>query len=338
MTITQKTFTLAGLLICSLGVPRISYGITGCDNTHIVGTYNARVLSANFMNALNTNSANASTTANPGGFGNNSSSLSGKVPGLGRFFFDGSGNIIGVTPGTAENAVVGSYNVNQDCTATMGLGTGETFNAVVAQGGSQVLFIETDSTSSGAVGELDRATNTCLSPSAPQSFAFSFVNIQAAAATTGPAGATGPTGATGATGTTGATGATGMMGMLQPAIATTGPTGATGATGATGPTGSTGATTGSLQTQSAIGTITLDGAGSFTLTEWQFAGGSLQPVNATGTYTVDPNCKLLLTFGSSTGTVPARIQAILGASNTGLLVVQMGSSTMSTATGELVAQ
>jgi len=42
--------------------------------------------------------------------------------------------------------------VNDDCTATLKLTSGQTYNAVVTGGGKGVLFIETDSAGAGVVG------------------------------------------------------------------------------------------------------------------------------------------------------------------------------------------
>ncbi|MBZ5623743.1 MAG: hypothetical protein LAQ69_34340 [Acidobacteriia bacterium] len=200
MTLTHKTLTFAGILLCSMGLPRVSYGITGCNNSYLTGAYNIQVSSANVTSLLNTLNSSGSTgstgggttatTTNPGGFGNNPNSLTGKVPGLGRFFFDGNGAIIGTVPGSTVNSTVGSYTVNNDCTATMKLNSGETFNAILAQSGGQVLFIESDSTGGGAVGQMNRASSACFPSGTAQSFAFSFFGAQPMPATSGSGTAT----------------------------------------------------------------------------------------------------------------------------------------------------
>ena len=127
MTPTHKTLALAGFLLCGLTLPQASYGITGCTNGNIMGVYNAQVSSANFTNVLNSINGsrarrhwynrhnrdyhNTTTTAttNPGGFGNNPNSISGKIPGLGRYFFDGNGNIAGVTAGSTNTSGAANY-------------------------------------------------------------------------------------------------------------------------------------------------------------------------------------------------------------------------------------
>src|SRR5580765_2485037 len=55
MTNSQRTCILGGLLFCTLGlgVPRVSYAITGCSNAYLSGTYNAQVTSSSLMSVLN---------------------------------------------------------------------------------------------------------------------------------------------------------------------------------------------------------------------------------------------------------------------------------------------
>jgi len=330
MTPTHKTLALAGFLLCGLTLPQASYGITGCTNANLMGVYYAQISSANFTSVLNTINGSSApgtgttgttgttttttpATTNPGGFGNNPNSLSGKVPGLGRYFLDGNGNIAGVAAGTSNTSgaanytVIGKYSVNSDCSATMSLNTGETFNAVLAESGKRVLFIESDSTGGGSIGELDLATTACVSVGGPQTFAFSFFGAMPASA---------PTTST-VTGTT------------------TTPIGTTGGTTTTTPAA------GTFQPTAAVGSISLDGSGGFTLTEWAFASGAPTKATSTGTYTVGLNCSLQLTFNPST---TATTGALAGAQFQGLLVTDAGGlvvtqgSTPSVFTGQLIAQ
>jgi hypothetical protein len=112
-------------------------------------------------------------------------------PTLGRFYFDGSGNIVGVSPGNL-NTVIGSYSINADCTASMKLVSGQTFDLVVAQTGSHALFLESDSGGAGAVGSLDRSATACIDPGSQQSFAFSYFGAQVTSASAFvPSGAVG---------------------------------------------------------------------------------------------------------------------------------------------------
>ena len=318
MTATHRTLAIAGIVLCGLALPKSSYAVTGCTNANITGVYNAQITSANFSTLLSsTNSTTTpgtgtgtggstgtgTTATGQGGFGNNSASLSGKIPGLGRYYFDGNGNIAGASASGNNYVVVGKYTVNADCSATMSLNTGETFDAVIADSGHRILFIEADANGGGAVGELDLATNACLSGGTPRTFAFSFFGAIPASA---------PTTATG-TGTSTGTGTT--------------------------------TTTSKLQASSAIGSITLDGAGSFTLTEWSFANGAVARTSSTGTYSIGTNCALNLTFqqtsGATTGSVQTTaFQGLLVTDTGGLSVTQAGQGTSgsTTLTGTLIGQ
>ena len=291
MTPTHKTLVVAGFLLCGLTMPQASYAISGCTNARLTGTYNAQVSSASLMNVLNTlNPTTTSTTTSTlqGGFGNNTNSLSGAVPGLGRYFLDGNGNIDGVASGGVGYATIGSYTVNDDCTATMTLNSGQTFNALVVAGGARVLFIESDASGAGAVGELDIAANACLFNGAPQTFAFNSFGAQQVTTSSGGTG-----------GTTTTTAAT-------------------------------------FQPTSALGSITFYGNGSFSMKEWLFSSGSLQPLNATGTYTFGMNCSLQLTFNAATSattgsaaTTPSPFQGQLVSSSSGFVVIPNGQNFIS---------
>jgi len=129
------------------------------------------------------------TGSTSGGLGNNPGSLSGKTPGLGRFFLDGNGNVVGLSSANT-NTVIGSYNIASDCTGTLKLNTGETFYVVAAGNGAQVLFMQYDASGPGAVGVLDRSVSACADTGSPQSFAFSYFGAQAAAASSSSAATT----------------------------------------------------------------------------------------------------------------------------------------------------
>ena len=193
----RMTLWVAGAMAGSLflGLPARSYA-AGCSDAHLTGTYNVQVDNSSVASVLaalkGTPSTDGSTVLPPpptGGFTSNPNSLGGTVPGLGRFYFDGGGRIIGQATsvtGSSQNVIVGNYSVNYDCTATMRLNSGQSFNAVVAGGGNEVLFMQTDGTS----GRLSRAANSC-SPSVgtEQSFAFSLSGARRVTAT----GSTGST-------------------------------------------------------------------------------------------------------------------------------------------------
>jgi hypothetical protein len=327
MTLTHKNLTFAGLLLCLLILPQVSYGITGCTNANLMGDYNAQISNSGLMNVLNSMSNVTSTpgptgttpipaTANPGGFGNNPNSLTGKIPGLGRYFLDGNGNINGVQPGATGFIVIGKYSVNDDCTATMSLNTGATFNAIVAANGTRVLFIESDSAGGGAIGELDLATTACIAGEGGQkTFAFNVFGAQQAST---PSSGTTPTASVASIFGTDLSSGMASHDTVPVSVA--------------------------FQPTSVLGSITLDGQGSFSLSEWLFTGGSLKPVKATGTYTFGMNCNISLTFNqaaSSTGSggaTPAAVQGILVTGSSGLLVFQTDQVAADTVTGQLVGQ
>jgi hypothetical protein len=192
----QKTLIVSGLLLCGLivGTPRVSSAASGCSNMFLNGTYNIEVENSSIVNVLATlravQTANGSTTVTlppppTGGFGNNVNSLGGQVPGLGRFYFDGNGNITGqmtTTSGSVINTGVGSYTVNFDCTATMRLNSGESFNAIVGDSGNHALFMGTD----GVLGTMRRSNNSCVQNlGSQQSFAFSVSGAQRRAGASG---------------------------------------------------------------------------------------------------------------------------------------------------------
>jgi hypothetical protein len=173
-----------------LGVPGVSYAITGCSNANLQGTYSANVASGSFLAVLNSTGASTNNCQEifgshcpPAGtstFTNSPFGPAGSSPYGAQFFFDGQGNIIGpVASATQASTTVGTYNVNLDCSATMSLTGGATFNAVVVDGGAGVLFMQNNAGSGGAVGTLQRATSICLANS-PQSLGFSLFGAQKA--------------------------------------------------------------------------------------------------------------------------------------------------------------
>ena len=391
MKTSGKMLMTGGLLLCGLGLPRISYGISGCSNSTLVGIYNAQVSTISFGSVLptfnsttgtgtsgtgatgtgatgtgttgtgtgtgtgttgsggtgatgtgtsgtGTGSAGTGTSTTPlvppaltGGLSSTLTSLAGNMAGLGRFLFDGSGNIVGTSVSTSGvvttgNALLGTYTVNSDCTLTMKLNSGQTFDGVIVSSGSgisglanpngilnEVLFVETDSTGAGVSGTLVRSPNSCVNAGSPQSFGFLFSGVTPAVASTstGTGTGTGSTG-TGATGTgssgTGATG-TGATGSGSTGTGATGTgstgTGATGTgtgTGTTG-TGSTSVAAGTEVPNVGVGVLQTDGAGGFTLKETSAANGSIERFTASGTYTIGSNCALSLTFTPGTSTL-----------------------------------
>ena len=197
MKAAQRIYLASGILIFGLGMAKPSFAITGCTNAYLTGAYNAQITNIAFENVINNLNAAAGATgvtgttgttgatgttgttgvaALPGGLGGNSSSINGNVPGLGRFLFDGNGNIYGVSTGSSTNApsymTVGSYNVSGNCTATLTLNTGQHYNAVIVDQGNQVLFLQSDTSGNGATGVLQRSATSCVASQYPQSFGF----------------------------------------------------------------------------------------------------------------------------------------------------------------------
>ncbi|HJZ97508.1 MAG TPA: hypothetical protein VKE70_13455 [Candidatus Solibacter sp.] len=207
----RKMFGIGVCLVLALA-PQLAAAVAGCNNGYLVGYYNAEVTNLNLQNTLQSlNNPGGSTvtpaggTATPAviGFGSNPRSISGALPGASRFFFDGAGMIVGVSTasnGSTFSSQAGSYTVNTDCTATLSLNGGATFDAVLADSGKQIVFVETDSSAMGAVGRLQKASS-CVNLNYPQNYAFSF---SGAAAMTGAATSGGATGSTPAATTFGA--------------------------------------------------------------------------------------------------------------------------------------
>ena len=180
-------------------------------------------------------------------------------------------------------------------------------------------YIETDSSASGTIGELDRSQTACIDMSgSPSNYPFSFFGARPAS------------GSSSSTGTSGGT--TGSAGT------------GTGGTGSTG-TGTT-ATTTSLAETAAVGWLTLDGQGGFTLMEWALSNGSVQPVTASGSYAVGQNCNISLTFSQnanggatgSSGGLPTASDGLLVGHTSGIIAVQPDSTAGDTVTGVVIDQ
>ena len=190
----HRTLVLSGLLSCGvmLSFPRVTSAAAGCSNVTVNGTYSVQIENLSLVGTLAVVNAPPATGTNPstpapvaptGGFGNHPNSLGGPTPGLGRFFFDGNGVIVGQTTAGATNVNVGTYSVNYDCTATLRLDSGQSYNAIVTGGGNGVLFIETDTAGAGVVGRMTRSSNSCPSSIGPaSSFGFSLAGAQRMAA------------------------------------------------------------------------------------------------------------------------------------------------------------
>ena len=328
MTILDRMLLTGGLLLCGLGWPRVSYAISGCSNGTLAGTYNAQVETINLASAISAPGTGTVSNAVPasltGGLSGTNTSLAGNVAGLGRFVFDGGGNIVGANVSTSGvvlsgNAALGTYNVNPDCSMTMALASGQTFDGVIVSSGAsanglsnpngtlnEILFVETDTAGAGVSGTFSRAPNTCLAATA-QSFGFQFQGVTATPASTSGTGTV----------------------VLSVA-------------GSAAPGSSSGP---SFATNSGIGVLRVDGQGGFALSETSAAGGSVQRVTSSGTYTLGTNCAIQLTFTPGVATVngtanssfvPAVNFTGLLSTTAGVLSVEPGQGT--NLTGSLIPQ
>lgn len=286
---------IAVALLPSASFGQIPYGLgLSCNNGMLIGSYAAQ-MGIDAVNAVNNINATSGKSAADAGFGSStgiasSLSLSGKLLGMSRFYFDGNGNIVGSTTATpvatipaglansgVTNAILvpaGSYTVNQDCTASVSLAQGSTtltFNGIVAAGGDEVIIQETDSSNPGVTGTLTHGPNFCgTGYNNPQSFAFSYDGITAGTAATSSAAATPAT------------------------------------------------------LYSNIGVLTLDGNGNFTITYWENKGGTITRQGTAsaplyGTYSIsNTSCTVSLTY---TGTKGPAFSTLATAGGLGQFVV-----------------
>jgi hypothetical protein len=309
-----KTMLTMGALLCAtlIGLPRAAYAVGGCSNAHLTGTYTVQLANTNALSVVNALNADPTAPAPPpptGGFGSNPNSLGSSIPGLGRFYFNGSGQIVGqaASPGGfTSNVNVGTYNVNYDCTATITL-TGSaaassstaaaakpaTFDAIVLDNGNRVMFLETDASGIGIVGTMERASSLCNARlGSPLSFGLNSTAVQKTSAN--PSGSV------------------------------------------AGGGGDTTVVT-RYALYSTLGAITLDPNGGFSLRGWVTSNGAVQSVTAAGTYTIGSDCSLQLSFASPVAAgVPSSLRGIIINDQAGVFTIQPDSAT--TLTGAFSAQ
>src|SRR5947207_1400241 len=150
MTLYRNGLVVKGLIICGLASPAAWSAASGCVNGELLGVYNAQISNINLqsvLQAVKATSTPAAATVTPKapGFGGNDNSLSGNLPALGRYYFDGAGNIIGVATGkVAFNLALGKYTVNTDCTGKITLASGAAYDIVLANGGKELTYVRTD--------------------------------------------------------------------------------------------------------------------------------------------------------------------------------------------------
>jgi hypothetical protein len=192
MTMHRHNFVVEGLIILSLAAPAILSAEAGCVNAQLSGLYNAQISNINTQNLLQSLKANLTPAATGAaskapGFAANDNSLSGNLPALGRYYFDGSGNIIGLSAGKiAANLAVGKYTVNTDCTGKITLASGAAYDIVLANSGRSLAYVRTDGDGGGNIGVVQRA-GTCLSLNYPNGFTFA---VSGASQQTDSSGAT----------------------------------------------------------------------------------------------------------------------------------------------------
>jgi hypothetical protein len=161
---------------------------SGCSTGQLFGTYNVQVGSIGFQGAITL--PPTTTTAAVIGFANNPSSLSGKISGLGRYYFDGTGNIIGVTAATSTSPAVtsnvGTYTVNTDCSASVKFTSAAAYDLYLSNNGQQASYVRTDASGGSEFGILHRA-GACVNLNGSYTFQAGGVSTQSP--TTGPSGA-----------------------------------------------------------------------------------------------------------------------------------------------------
>jgi len=208
MTTCRHGFALKGLFICAAMVPAAWGAASGCVSGELLGLYNAQITNINMQDVLQSMQASASSaaatdTARIAGFAANDNSLSGNLPALGRYYFDGAGNIVGVSTGrTPFNLAIGKYTVSADCTGKVTLTSGAAYDFVLSNSGRQVTYLRTDTSSGGNVGVLRRAAS-CVGLSYPSSFTFA---VAGGSKQADSSGAFGPYSAIGVMNLTGSTG------------------------------------------------------------------------------------------------------------------------------------
>lgn len=283
MTLCRHGFALKGLIILGLAAPAILSAEAGCVNGQLLGLYDAQISNINTQNLLQSLKASpapvtAAPTPRAPGLGGNDNSLSGNVPALGRYYFDGNGNIIGVATGKiAANVAVGKFSVNTDCTGKITLGSGAAYDIVLAESGRTLTYVRTDGDGGGNLGVVHRA-GTCLSLNYPNGFTFAV------------AGASQQTDSTGAT--------------------------------AFGP-------------YSILGSMSLNGNGSFNMSQTVYKASGVARSTAAGTYSVGADCGVTFKF-TPAANAPASFRVMMVNSASGLLAIQPDANT--TLTGAFTVQ
>jgi hypothetical protein len=174
MTRSNRRFIVGGFLGCLLMIPEVLPAAPGCTTGQLQGVYNAQVTNIGFQ-AVVALPPTTSGTITVIGLASNPNSLSGSLPGLGRYFFDGTGNIVGVSAASSTSPAmstnVGTYTVNADCSGSLKLTSGASYDVFLATSGTQIQYVRTDPNGNAEAGILRRA-GSCVTLSSPSNFAF----------------------------------------------------------------------------------------------------------------------------------------------------------------------
>ncbi len=188
MSRSYGKFLFGGLFGCLFMFQGMLQAASGCNTGQLFGTYNVEVGSIGFQGAITL--PPTTTTAPVIGFANNPNSLSGKIAGLGRYYFDGTGNIIGVTAASSTSPAVtlnvGTYSVNTDCSASVKFTSAAAYDLFLANNGQEAVYVRTDASGGSEFGILRRA-GACVSLSGSYTFQVGGVSTQSP--TSGPTGA-----------------------------------------------------------------------------------------------------------------------------------------------------
>jgi hypothetical protein len=179
---------VGGLFGCLFMFHGMLQAASGCNTGQLFGTYNVEVGSIGFQGAITL--PPTTTTAAVIGFANNPNSLSGKIAGLGRYYFDGTGNIIGVTAASSTSPAVtlnvGTFSVNTDCSASVKFTSGAAYDLYLANNGQQAVYVRTDPLGGSEFGIL-RGAGSCVNLNGSYTFQVGGVSTQSP--TSGPTGA-----------------------------------------------------------------------------------------------------------------------------------------------------
>ena len=190
MTSSYRKLLLGGILCSCLAIPDGLMAASGCNTSQLTGAYDSQATNIALQNVLQglATLPPGTTNATVLGFVSNPASLSGNLPGLGRFYLDGTGNIVGVTAASSTSPAmstnVGKYTVNTDCSGSASFTSGAAYDIYLSGNGSEVQYERTDSTGGGEIGVLLRASS-CVNLNYPGSFTFAYGGSRSQTGTSG---------------------------------------------------------------------------------------------------------------------------------------------------------